>query len=314
MVIGCAFSSEEINRQPNSSKIMGNFGGHALPGSFFIVFSLWWTIQMFNRYYASLRKNTKFTSTPTYPCTCLCGRFKDFPIESIGKILLVVVGLSLEIYTGYNFSVHKFTTPGNAQHATMFFFFGMSGAIDFLVYLKAPIPKDLDYVIVLIALSVEALLFHFHLHGRNELNVQLHTLLIYTIVFNLIGVILEMKYRHNVLAALSRAFFFLVQGTWFWQIGFILYNPNPYAEKWKPDDHVELTFVTMYFTWHCGINFLIMLAIGSCVAFYQKRFHTNREDDISMKRLIHTGTNGQTLISMGDSEDSDIEYQKPVVR
>jgi hypothetical protein len=48
-----------------------------------------------------------------------------------------------------------------------------------------------------------------------------------------------MKYRHNILAALSRTYFFLVQGTWFWQVGFILYNPNPYAEKSTMNFSVE---------------------------------------------------------------------------
>lgn len=291
---------------------MGNFGGHALPGSFFIVFSLWWTVQMFNRYYTCLRRNTRFKSTPTYQLLCQCRNKQEFPIEPFFKLFLASVGIFLEIYTGYNFTVHKFTTPGNAQHATMFFFFGFTGVIDLLLYCKAPIPKDLDYVVLLLALGVEGILFHFHLHGRTMLDVQIHTLLIYAVVFNCISLILEMKYRNNILTALSRTYFFLVQGTWFWQIGFILYNPNPLAEKWKPDDHAEFLMVTMYFTWHCGIDFLIMLGIGSCVAFYHKKFHSYREEGYSMKRLIKTGSNGETLISMGESDDSDIEFQKPI--
>lgn len=269
---------------------------------------------MFNRYYTCLQRNTRFKSTLTYPLTSHCRKIRDVPIEPFLKLFLASVGIFLEIYTGYNFTVHKFTTPGNAQHATMFFFFGFSGILDLLVYFKAPIPKDLDYVVILLALGVEGLLFHFHLHGRSVLDVQLHTLLIYAIVFNLIGVVLEMKYRHNILAALSRTYFFLVQGTWFWQIGFILYNPNPLAEKWKPDDHVEFMMVTMYFTWHCGIAFLIMLCIGCLVACYHKKFPSNKEEDYCMKRLIKTGSNGETLISMGESDDSDIEYQKPVMK
>lgn len=291
---------------------MGTFAGHASPGSFFVVFALWWTFQMFHRYYTCLRRNSQFTSTVTYPCSCCCVRFKDFPVESIVKIFLVVVGFTSEIYTGYNFHVHRFTTPGNAQHATMFFFFGMSGILDILVYFKSPIPKDLDYVIVLLSLGVEGLLFHYHLHGRDVLDIQLHTLLIYAIVFNIIGIILEMKYRHNILAALSRPYFFLVQGTWFWQVGFILYNPNPYAEKWKPDDHVEFMMVTMYFTWHCGIDFLIMLAIGCAVATFHRKVHGYKEDEFCMKRLIKTGSNGKTLLSIADSDESDIEYEQSI--
>ena len=293
---------------------MGNFGGHALPGSFFIAFALWWAVQMFNRYYTCLKRNSRFTSTVCYPCSCLCGRLKDFPVESVVKLILVSIGFTLEIYTGYNFTIHKFTLPGNAQHATMFFFYGLSGVMDFLVHFKAPIPKDLDYVIVLLALGVEGILFHFHLHGRDQLNTQLHTLLIYAIALNLISVILEMRYRHNIVAALSRTFFFLVQGTWFWQIAFTLFNPNPHAEKWKPDDEAGFTYVTLYFAWHVGADFLIMLLIGCAVAFYHRKFQGYREDEYCMKQLIKKGSNGETLISMGDSDESDIEYQKPVIR
>lgn len=293
---------------------MGTFTGHALPGSFFIGYSLWWTVQMFHRYYTCLQKNSTFTSTPTFSCSCLCGRLKTLPIEAAVKIVLAAIGITGEIYTGYNFQLEKFTTPGNAQHATMFFFFGMSGVLDILSYCKAPLPKDLDYVILLLSLGVECLLFHFHLHDRTVLDTQLHTLLIYTIVFNIFALILEMKFRHNVVAALSRAYFFFLQGTWFWHIGFILYNPDPNAEPWKPDDHVEFMMVTMYFTWHCGIDFLIMLAIGGVVALIHRKVGGYKEDEFCMKRLISTGANGQTLISIGDSDDSEIEYEKLVKR
>ena len=291
---------------------MGNFGGHALPGSFFIAFALWWTVQMFNRYFISLQRNTRFKSTVTYPCSCLCGKLKEWPIESLVKIFFVTIGFTLEIITGT--SDGKFTALGNGQHATMFFFFGLSGVLDLLLYFKAPLPKDVDYVINLLAVGVEGLLFHFHLHGRDDLDVLLHTLLIYVITLNLVAICVEMRYRNNLLAALSRSYFFFLQGTWFWQVGFILYNPNPNAEKWKGDDHDELMIATMFFTWHCGVVFLIMLAIGGVVACVHKRLNGYSEESISMKRLIHTSSNGQTLISMNDDSDSDIEFQKPVAK
>lgn len=290
---------------------MGNFGGHALPGTFFILFALWWTVQIFNHYFKVRRRNSRFEASTTYKCTCLCGRLKDWPLEAIVKLFFVSVGFFLEIYTGFRDG--KFVILGNGQHATMFFFFGMTGFADLLKYFKAPVPKDIDYAFYWLALFIECLLFRFHLHGRDELDTLLHTLLIYTIVGNIVALTSEMRYRHNVLISLSKAYFLFLQGTWFWQVGFILYNPNPAADKWDPEDHQCLMIATMMYAWHCGVVLLIMLAIGGFVACFHSRFGDYSANDISMKRLINTGSNGQTFIAMNnDSDESDIEFQKPM--
>ena len=244
---------------------MGSFGGHALPGSFFIVFSVWWTVNQFYRYFT--RK--KFTSTTTYSLSC--GRYIIALFDLILKLVLICIGIIGEVYTGYDKRFGKFILSGNAQHATMFFTFGLTGVVDILLYFKVPLPKDLDYGIAVLALVVEGILFHFHLHGRNELDVRLHTLLVYCIVFNTLAVLAEMKFRNNALVALTRTLFFFVQGTWFWQIGFILYNPNPYAEKWLPADHFQLMMVTIYFTWHMSVVVLVMLVLGSVVGIVLKK-------------------------------------------
>lgn len=217
----------------------------------------------------------------------------------------------MEIYTGIN-SDGQFTALGNGQHATMFFFFGMTGIMDLLLYFKAPVPKDIDYVSMWLALLVEGILFKFHLHGRTPLDVHLHVLLVYTIGANILAVMAEMRWRNNVMVTLSRSYFLFLQGTWFWQVAFILYNPSPSAEEWKPDDPDSVMIATMFFVWHCGAVFLTMLVIGGFVACFHKRFKDFNENEMAMKRLIHTGANGQTLITMNDDSDSEIEFQKPL--
>lgn len=285
---------------------MGSFAGHALPGSFFIGFGLWGAISQFYRYFTCMRRKVPFKSTPTYPISC--GRFNFTLIEPVLKITVVIIGIVGEMYTGYNRDDKRFSPPGNAQHSTMFLVFGISGVIDILVHYKAKIPKDLDYAILLLALGVEGLLFHFHLHDRSVLDIRLHTLLIYAIVFNILGMVLEMKYRHNLLAALCRSYGFTVQGTWFWQVGLILYSPLPNVQPWKPHDHFELMMVTMYFTWHYVVVFLIMLAIGCIVAcFHRHCYHSNRMDTSAMESLIKTERNDENGISILEAtEDSNL--------
>ncbi|KAL8614550.1 hypothetical protein ACOMHN_049850 [Nucella lapillus] len=294
---------------------MGSFGGHALPGAFFIAFALWYAIQSFRRYFNSRQRNARFTSTMAFPCDCLCARLKDLPVEAFCKILLVSVGFVGEIVTG--FSDKHFVSAGNSQHATMFFFFGITGVVDILVFYRAPLPPDIEYVSVLLAFLAEWLLFKFHLHDRTELDVLLHTFLIYIVIASIAAVAMEMKFRHSLLGPLSRAYFLLTQGTWFWQVGFILYNPFPGATPWKGHDHDEFMMATLYFVWHCAVNFILVLMIGAAIACcYRRRAGGESEEGVSMKRLIHRGANGQTLVALNDDSDldSDIEFQKPVSR
>lgn len=294
---------------------MGSFSGHALPGTFFVAFAIWYIVQSYRRYFICRLRNSRFTSTVAYPCDCVCGRLKELPLEAFIKIFFVIVGFSGEIITG--FSKGHFVSLGNSQHATMFFFFGITGVVDVLVFYRAPLPPDIDYVSNILAFMVEWLLFKFHLHGRTQLDVLLHTLLIYAVIANTIAVAMEMRYRHSLLGPLGRSYFLLVQGTWFWQVGFILYNPVPGATAWKGDDHEELMIATLFFVWHCAVNFILILLIGAAIACcYRRHVGDLQEDGISMKRLIHTGANGQTLVALNDDSDldSDVEFQKPLPR
>ncbi|KAL5010582.1 hypothetical protein ScPMuIL_012887 [Solemya velum] len=305
-------SRGKFNQQGAALDAMGTFGGHALPGSFFILFSLWWTVQIFHRYFSSLKMGVRFTSSATFPCSCLCGRAAKWPIEAFLKIVLVTLGLSLEIYTGTHGS--QFVALGNAQHATMFFFFGLTGIFDMLVYFKMPLPPDMDYVMMVLALMVEGLLFNFHLHGRTELDIVIHTLLVYAVVANIVAVLLEIRYRHSVLAALSRTLVLFVQGTWFWQVGFILYPPGQNVEHWDEHDHDQMMLAVMMFAWHLGVDLLIMLVIGGAISSFHRCYNKKgRESGIAMRQLIQTGSDGQTIVSLNDdeSEVSDIEYQRP---
>ncbi len=287
---------------------MGSFGGHALPGSFFIVFAVWWTVKIFCRYYKSLTVGgLPFKSSMTFKCSCLCGRLKHWEVEGALKVFFTVVGGTIELITAYKDG--KFTHIGNGQHATMFFFFMMSGVIDLLVHHKVPLPKGIEYVIVTLALVVEGFLFMFHLHGRTSLDVMIHTFLLYAIYGNILGFLVEMYFRHNVLAALVRAFFTFLQGTWFWQVGFILYNPSTTAVPWDKEDHEQMMVATMMFTWHMAAIFIFMLLCGAVIGIIyrlQGPFKTDEYDSLTMK-LLEPRNNNHIRVDLQDSDISDVE-------
>ena len=42
----------------------------------------------------------------------------------------------------------------------------------------------------------------------------------------------------------------MLQGTWFIQIGFLLYNPIPGSIPWNGDEPESVMKVTLIFAWH----------------------------------------------------------------
>ena len=57
---------------------------------------------------------------------------------------------------------------------------------------------------MIVALTVEMVLFLFHLHGRDIVDVHMHMLLVYTIAGCIVAVALELKYPHSINAGLAR--------------------------------------------------------------------------------------------------------------
>jgi len=235
---------------------------------------LFWTIQIFRNYFRTLdnkspRKSEAYRSTNTYPFDFLCGRAKYWEWEGILKIFFTTVGGSIEILTA--FKDGHFYHLGNGQHATMFFFFFLSGVIDLIVHRHPTLlPQGIQNAMGAMAFSVEALLFAFHTHDRQPMDVMIHTLLLYAVMLCAVMPLIELLHPHSALAALCRAYAVLLQGTWFWQIGFLLHNPIPNATPWDQHNHEQMMVVTMIFAWHVAGDFLIILAIGLIVRLCQR--------------------------------------------
>ncbi|XP_071540843.1 transmembrane protein 45B-like [Panulirus ornatus] len=192
---------------------MGSFLGHLVPGTFFIVFGAWFTYRVFLRYFTCQRAvgtlgetcRSRYRNTSSFRCPC----WPTLPLEGLLKIVAAVVGMTGEFVTAFDDG--RFTHIGNAQHMTMFFFFGLNGAVDVLTHYRAPLLPDLDFVSAILAFSMEALLFFYHLHGRSHMDVQVHMLLFYVVVACAVSTTLEMCHKNHVLPAVCRAYFTLLQ-------------------------------------------------------------------------------------------------------
>ncbi len=274
---------------------MGSFPGHVLPGSFFILFGVWWIFQITRKYLWSLsRKGETFRASATFsPRLCA-----HFDLEAFLAVLAGVIGMIIELQ-GKSFGI------SNTQHATMYFFFSLAGLIGLIAPTLKTLVPNMDpfrYLSLALAYTAEALLFKFHLFGRDDLDIMVHTLLLYAIYGCIVFTVAEMTHPTQVLLSLGRAFFTVLQGTWFWQVAFILYNPIPgHSTDWDHHDHHHMMLITCYFTWHVGVIFLFILLcmIGwSCV--YRGAGYLD-ESDITMED-ININKGYSHLISHADDE------------
>ncbi|KAK7889087.1 hypothetical protein WMY93_024647 [Mugilogobius chulae] len=229
---------------------MGSFAGHALPGSFFLFVGLWWVIKSSLWHLTRRNKNTGSTRLPS--------RASQRRLEIIENSVIVffsIVGILAEQFAAngpklqlYDVSENHWKDMANWQHSTMYMFFGLAGAVSLIVHTTAAAPLPLDRLMLCLAFFNEGFLFLYHLHGRALLDIAVHQLLLYAVFGQALIAFLEVFYRGNVILELLRSALTMVQGSWFWQIGFVLYPPS--GPKWDLTDHSSVMFVVMCFSWH----------------------------------------------------------------
>ncbi|XP_068615497.1 transmembrane protein 45A-like [Brachionichthys hirsutus] len=247
---------------------MGSFKGHALPGSFFLVAGIWWTGK--HSLWHATRRNKNIGSSR------LAGRALQRRLEILESSIVLIfslVGILAEQFlsNGPGFQLYDFTEGHwvflmNWQHSTMYLFFGLAGALSLIVHTTEAAPLALDRLMLAVAFFNEGFLFFYHVHGRSMLDVHVHQILLYTIFGSALIAFLEVFHRGNILLELLRCTLTVLQGSWFWQIGFVLYPPH--GPEWDLTDHTNMMFVTMCYSWHLAFALLtvsVLYCTVSCV-------------------------------------------------
>ncbi|XP_072294527.1 transmembrane protein 45A [Eucyclogobius newberryi] len=247
---------------------MGSFPGHALPGSFFLFVGLWWGVKSTLWHLTRRNKNHGLTRLPSR-----AAQRRLEIIENSAIVFFSFVGILAEQFAAngpklqlYDVSENQWKDMMNWQHSTMYMFFGLMGAVSLIVHTTAAAPLPLDRLMLCLAFFNEGFLFLYHLHGRTMLDITVHQLLLYVIFGQALIAFLEVFHRGNVILELLRSALTIVQGTWFWQIGFVLYPPR--GPQWNLKDHSTVMFVVMCFSWHLMSALLftgLIYGIVSCV-------------------------------------------------
>ncbi|KAM5333457.1 transmembrane protein 45A isoform 1-T11 [Glossophaga mutica] len=291
---------------------MGSFKGHALPGTFFYIMGIWWALKSVLKYACKRHKRTSYLGSKA-----LFHRIDI--VEGIILICMALTGMLGEqfIVGGPHLSLYDYKKGQWVQllgwhHTTMYFFFGLLGVANILCSTISSIPTSLSKLMLSNALLVEAFIFYNHTHGREILDIFVHQLLV--LIISLAGLLafLEFLIRHNVILELLRASFILLQGSWFWQIGFVLYPPSG-GPAWDLMDHENIMFLTICLCWHYAFSFVIIGVIYAFVIWLTSGPHLLRGWATSK---INAGIQGASLPHVSSFPESKEDYclflfQKP---
>jgi hypothetical protein len=251
---------------------MGSLGGHLVPGTIFIIIGLWWMYSTWLRYFVCRQRRKPFYVTTSFPLHCCGPRVARLPIEAFFVIFGTSLGILIELIAGFNRVVDPqtghvsyFEGANNLQHFTMYFMFFLAGVIELLLHYDFPLPKHFDIVAGCLAFSAEALLFYFHGHARDPVEIQLHVLLVLAICATVVcGVFELIQTEKQVGATLMRAYFTVLQGSWFYTIGFLLYSPfhEHYEQSTDPDAHRTVMLIAYYFVLHMAVTLFLLLILS----------------------------------------------------
>ncbi|XP_008568569.1 PREDICTED: transmembrane protein 45A isoform X2 [Galeopterus variegatus] len=236
---------------------MGSFRGHALPGTFFFITGLWWSTKSILKYLCKKQKRTCYVGSKV-----LFHRIEI--LEGIVLFGMALTGMAGEQFipggphlTLYDYKLGQWNQLLRWQHFTMYFFFALLGVAEILSFTISSLPVSLPKLMLANALFVEAFIFYNHTHGREMLDIFVHQLLVLVIFLTGLVAFLEFLTWNNVLLELLRSSLILLQGIWFWQIGFVLYPPSG-GPAWDLMDHDNILFLAMCFCWHYALTFVII--------------------------------------------------------
>ncbi|XP_066495797.1 transmembrane protein 45B-like [Tiliqua scincoides] len=239
---------------------MPSFAEITLQGNFFLLFGLWWSIK-YPLKYVLQRRNAESQPSHWIPCIDI--------IEGTAKAFFALGGILVEQFlpdgprmTLYDDKTQHWVQLINWQHMTMYLFYGFSGVVDVLAHSQLKLPVGLDRLLLAMALFTEGFLFHFHDYQGAPLTEHLYSLLLIAIFGAAFCSLLEVFLRDHILLELLRASLFILQGSWFWQIGFVLY-PTWGGPAWNQEDQGNKSFLTMCFFWHYAVGLLVMCINGS---------------------------------------------------
>ncbi|XP_054610373.1 transmembrane protein 45B [Dunckerocampus dactyliophorus] len=280
---------------------MANFGGHAIPGSFFLLFGFWLTVKhTLQHYWRTSHPKSRAILPPVF-------KKMDY-IEGGFQIFASFVGIMVEQFVVDGPHAHLYDTQNNSwvklmnwQHSTMYLFFGICGVALVVSTMSKTVPVGVDRFALSLALFVEGFLFYYHVHSRPPLDAHIHSLLLVVVFSGSISTMIEVFIRDHIILELLRACLFILQGSWFYQIGFVLYPPS--GPTWDLTLHNNIMFVTMCFCWHLAVALIVVTCTSAAVWITMRRFSREGQDiEIVLRNRLHNKSSEKALLEESEEE------------
>ncbi|XP_054830692.1 transmembrane protein 45B-like [Eublepharis macularius] len=234
---------------------MGTFAGHVLPGSFFLLFGVWWSVKYPLKYVCQKKKNTSYLGSKQLH------RFEF--AEGIYKALCALIGMLAEQFGPdgpqlklYNDEKKQWVRLVRWQHTTIYLFYGISGVMDMVASRTKVLPGAMDRMVLSLALFVESFQLYYHIQNQVMLERHLHQLLLPAITGAAVCIFLEILFNDVVVFKILKTSLCILQGSWLWQMAFV-FDPPSGSPEWNQMDHDNVMFLTMCY---CG-NFAFALTI-----------------------------------------------------
>jgi hypothetical protein len=211
----------------------GAWLGHVVPGTFFVLWGLWWTVATFDSYIKACAANKRFESRAWYKVFFGPAWLRQVPLEPLIKVILPFFGALGELWLGHESYRALKTADGKFlvdnindwQHSCMYLSFMLSGVID-LVGHYGSLPKDTEHSFLSLAFISQGLLLVFHLKGPS-IEIIVHLILVIQIFATFVALMVEGAKRDVLVVAVLRPILTLLQGVWWIQTAQIMYVSDP---------------------------------------------------------------------------------------
>jgi len=252
----------------------GNWEGHILPGTLFLVWGFHWMVSSFYRYAQSMQKNgapyRSRSTEPIFPFWSWTAKFNKYPMEAILKVVICFFLFFLQInYQTYKNIIctsdekragHIDTSHvASWAHASMNLGYMVSGMVEIVGYYY-DLPAGLEQVVLSLGIFIEGFLFLFH-KKHWPVDVTIHALLGYVIVAECTFTALEAFQPHNFIFTFGRIATHLFQGTWFYQSARVLFDGLVFWTETPDGEMGPSMFLPIIFTYHLLLLVVVMVAI-----------------------------------------------------